>query len=178
GVALLALATSWRTRAERTWVIPTNGAVVCVLFTICVWQAVLAREAGQAKEALAGGLGAARRQVETQLDDRITALRKRAAPSAIHEAASNHEWRADAALSEEHYPGFQTIQWVDPSSKVLEDVPYSRMAEPASREIARAPGRRAALAKATETMSAVVARTPSDDPSSFEVLICAPVERN
>ena len=106
----------------RRWLAPLAGAVV-VLFSIYMWRLLEAQERRQIGRTVQLVAESVRTELSEAMEAHIDALARMAKRWESRGGTPKPEWEADALNYVSHQPGFQAIEWVDPSFHVRWIVP-------------------------------------------------------
>ncbi|MFQ5662671.1 MAG: PAS domain S-box protein [Terriglobia bacterium] len=161
GAAVIVFA--WReARAEETgmprW-LPLPVGIGVVTITLCLWQALTTAEHALIQEAARLQAASVKSEIAGQIESRILALVRMARRWEFHGQTPRQEWEADARLHLSHYPGFQAIEWVDPSFYVRWVVPRKGNEAAQDLNLSFEERRRVALQAARDRREVAVTRT-------------------
>ena len=86
--------------------------------TLLLCQALLMQEDEHMEQAIAAAAASVRSEITTRMDMRILALARMAQRWEDATTPSQEEWESEAALNLRHFPGYQSLAWVDPALQV------------------------------------------------------------
>ncbi|MEE9250666.1 MAG: ATP-binding protein [Alphaproteobacteria bacterium] len=172
-------ATAWRKDAGKErgaplWItIPVGLSVVTL--AVALWQALIVQERVQIERIILAQANSLRSEIKELVEPRILALVRMAKRWEVRGRTPRAEWESDAKLILAHQPGFQAIEWVDPSFRVRWIVPAERNRADRDLDLAFDGRRRATLEKARDRRQVTVTRSVSLAQGGKGFLVYVPV---
>lgn len=106
----------------RRWLAPLAGAVV-VLASIYMWRMLEAQHRRQTERTVQLVPESVRTELSESMGARIRSLVRIAKRWEFRDGTPRREWELDALNYVAHQPGFQAIEWIDPSYYVRWIIP-------------------------------------------------------
>ena len=104
---------------------PSWVAIFSLMMVFIGWQALAQKEFEYKMQSTSQVAKKVSNEIISRLDARHLALNRMADRWSAHEGTSQSEWERDASLYIEDFPGFQAIEWVDPTYHVRWIVPMA-----------------------------------------------------
>ena len=124
--------------------------VALALFTVSLilWQALDSRQTRQIAQIIKGDTADARNQIVALMNARIESLARMARRWEFSGGTPRPAWEADARNYVAGFPGFQAVEWVDPSYHIRWAVPREDNELVLNRDLTQETRRRAAVTEA------------------------------
>jgi len=126
GAGLIAL--GWRDhRAQEKkeaprW-LPIIVGVAIAAITLCLWQALVIDQRAQTSRTVENRAALVRNQIVLHMEIHISALNRMARRWQLNGMKDPEQRKADAAMIEADYAGFEGINWIDPSGHIVWTIP-------------------------------------------------------
>ncbi len=162
GAGILAYAWYENHRVERTWMprwTPILAGVGVAIISLLLWQALVALEDQYVDRLIQDESVTLANHLKNQLDDRVLGLILMAKRWESHGGMSKAEWEVDATSLVAHQPGYQAIEWVDPSYHVRWILPLEGNEGAVGLNLAFEERRRIALDKSRQRRDVTVTRS-------------------
>ncbi len=168
-------ASAWR-RAQpqqNRSLAPLLAAAFILTATLYLWCAIKATELRQLRrtaDIAAMHIGS---DLKAQIEARVLGLVRMGSRSALDAAITRRAWETDARLFLDHYPGYHSITWLEPSLRTrwsVSRIPNSPFHVAAAGERART-----ALERSRGTGQVTVSRTVALPDGSSGFLVCVPL---
>lgn len=112
----------WRQAGEevvaRGWWLPLPVGVAIAVAALMLWQALADENAHELREETRVAATGFESHIKHGLDARLQGLTRIARRWERQGGTPHAEWQADVALHVAHYPGYQAIEWIDPTLHV------------------------------------------------------------
>jgi len=97
---------------------PWLAFIFIVGVSVLLYRALLGQEERHIELAITDAAARVRSEITTRMDMRIVGLERLAQHREGVGASSQAQWEAEATLNMRHFPGYQSIAWVDPTLQI------------------------------------------------------------